>query len=791
MRIGILTFHKSINYGAYMQCLALSYEVAKRFPSSSVEVVNYSSLKMEKNYKVKFNRSMLKHPLEYPYRKARIKVFASAQNYLPLSDCYIIEDSCENVFQYIREHYDVIIVGSDAVFNWIKRGFPNPYLLDMGAEENNPIRLSYAASAFGMGMEHVTDERREIFGNSLSHFKFIGVRDDYTKTLVKYCCNEATPVFTCDPTAFLDLDYVYSLLGQTKETFKEYFFKKYHLNPNKRLICIMGTSRTLVKRLKQEYGKTHTIVAVYSATGAEDKYLYNIPPLEWALLFGLCDITLTNFFHGTLLSIRNGTPVISIEHTSFGAEYKGKMQDVQERMCMDDCFFSLSRAKADNWQAVIDKVDELLSDETIRDTIECNRMCLCSSCEPFFDKLGKILGEENIRKFSQDKASIIRNQVEVLRNPSTLATDRSACTGCRLCEKVCPQGAISFSTENGFMSYSVDKDKCVGCTLCNKVCPVAKEQTKKDPISVWALRDKDNESLLCSSSGGAFGLIARNFIFNGGVVSGVAYTNDIKATHKIAHTLDDVKDFHGSKYVQADMANIYFDIEEELKSGKKVLASGTPCQIAAIKSYFGDKYPNLYTLDLICHGVQSQTIFEEYIKELEAENGKKIVDFKFRDKTNGWKKSNVKIVYKDNTFDIMTRAECEYFNYFNYLRPSCYHCHFRGFNNKSDITIGDYWGIESLSDEFNDDKGVSIALVHTSKGTEMLSQLSNAEIIESNLEHALKTHAKLKKSIPVPPHRDKFFSTLENCGYRKARKYYLNATRLYRTKVWFKRKMKK
>ena len=149
MRIGILTFHRSINYGAYMQALSLSHEIQTRFPDHQVEVIDYTSLAMEKNYKVRFKKRMLRYPLEFFRKIRRKKVFRDSLKYLPLSPEHIIEDDTERIFEYIRGRYDVVVVGSDAVWNWIKRGFPNPYLLDIG---EGVTKLSYAASAFGMGI---------------------------------------------------------------------------------------------------------------------------------------------------------------------------------------------------------------------------------------------------------------------------------------------------------------------------------------------------------------------------------------------------------------------------------------------------------------------------------------------------------------------------------------------------------------------------------------------------------------------------------------------------------------
>ncbi|MBE6574080.1 MAG: 4Fe-4S dicluster domain-containing protein [Ruminococcaceae bacterium] len=363
-----------------------------------------------------------------------------------------------------------------------------------------------------------------------------------------------------------------------------------------------------------------------------------------------------------------------------------------------------------------------------------------------------------------------------------------SCMGCMLCAEKCPKGAIKIEKKAGYYHPVVDIDKCIECGLCNKLCPVNAPKKSNEPKEIYALRTKNEDKLRASSSGGAAGLLSERIIAMGGVVSGVVYDDKMHPVHRIARTDKELSALRGSKYVQSAMGNIYSELKCELEKGIPVLATGTPCQIAAIKNYFGDRYENLYTMDLICHGVQSPVVFENYIAQLEGQYGKKVTDFKFRDKTKGWKKSNVKVTFEDGSDVIMTRSECEYFRYFDYLRQSCYNCHFRNFNNYSDVTVGDYWGIETLTDRFDDDKGVSIMLVHTEKGSQLAAQIKeNAEICDSNLEHAVKTHKKLKKSIAQPKYRDPFFSILENKGYDKARKFQNKKTRMFNIKKKIKR----
>ncbi len=770
MRIGILTFHRSINYGAFMQCLALSHEMQKRLPDDEVEVVDYNSVIMENNYKVRprLNRHALGHPLEFGQKIKRKKAFRRALRFLPLSPEQIIDDGCDRVFDYIRGRYDLVVTGSDAVWNWIKRGFPNPYLLGFG---DGPRRMSYGASAFGMGMKYLTDERKEKLSEWFSGYEYVGVRDEHTASLVRECSPEIKVEFNCDPTAFLDLDYVYSLLGETRETFRRRIYEKYHIPGDKRLICVMGTDRRLVRKIREKYRDTHRVIAVFSETGAEDVFMYDLDPLEWSLVFGLCDLTLTNFFHGTLLSLRNSTPVISIDHTDFGAGGKGKMEDALERMDLRDCFFVRQDALADGWERVLAKADELISDRNIRNIIESNRRRLVESAESFFAALGCKTGSEDI---SPAPRRICR--VDSLPGAS--------CAGCGLCAVRCPAEAITFIRENGFDMPSIDKEKCTGCGLCSRICPVNRPPEPKKPSRVVALCDRDEKRRAASSSGGAVGLFADLIFKKGGAVSGVVYDGGMRPVFRIARSEEEYAPMRGSKYVQASTEGLFAALESELAAGRPVLMTGVPCQTAAVREYFGGKYDGLYTLDLICHGVQSPELFACYISRLEKKYGSRVTDFRFRDKANGWKKSNVRVVFENGEELIMTRAECDYFRYFDYLRNSCYRCRFRGFRSAADLTVGDYWGVETLTDLFSDDRGASIVLCNTAKGEELLCGIEEGALtVESDIDHALATHRKLTSSIPVPPPRNRFFDVLGRKGCRKAIAYHRRRTLPYNVKV--------
>ncbi len=384
-KIGILTFHRSINYGAYMQCLSLSHYLTERFPDCRVEVIDYESRRMHDNYVPKLSLSYIRHPLIYNNKKKQYKSFLNVLKFLPLSDKYFVFDGNNPEFSaHISNNYDIVIVGSDAVFNWIKRGFPNPYIMQF----DNVKKLSYAASAYGMSKDAITPEQIEAFGKSLETFEFIGVRDNYTNDLVKSANKKLSPTFTCDPTVFLDLNYVLKLLGHTKESYKDYIYQKYKLPKNKKLVGVMESNSDLVNALKQKYSSEYHFVGLYTHTKNIDTFIANINPLEWSLIFGLFNFTITNYFHGTLLSLRNHTPVLSFDRTEFSKTNEGKIHDVMRRMDLLDCYF---QGKYD-LQVAMNKVEHITKnrDEYVK-KIANNLNVLQSSRDEFEKYLEKLL----------------------------------------------------------------------------------------------------------------------------------------------------------------------------------------------------------------------------------------------------------------------------------------------------------------------------------------------------------------------------------------------------------------
>lgn len=300
------------------------------------------------------------------------------------------------------------------------------------------------------------------------------------------------------------------------------------------------------------------------------------------------------------------------------------------------------------------------------------------------------------------------------------------CCGCGACLNVCPKNAISFREDaEGFAYPSVDEGKCIDCSLCVKVCPVLSPDVERLPLKVYAAKNRDLQERIQSSSGGMFLPLAREVLRQGGQVFGVEFSEDFRsARHACASDADGVKRFSGSKYIQSDTGRTYSRTKMFLENGVPVLYSGTPCQIAGLRKFLRKDYENLYTVDLVCHGVPSPGIWRRYMDETAPEGTASV---NFRDKVTGWKRFS--LVMKDCSGKVLfSQREDE--NVFMdgflknlYLRPSCYLCPARKGRSGSDLTIADYWHLKKTLPDFDDNTGVGLVLVNTAKGARLFDSV--------------------------------------------------------------------
>lgn len=341
------------------------------------------------------------------------------------------------------------------------------------------------------------------------------------------------------------------------------------------------------------------------------------------------------------------------------------------------------------------------------------------------------------------------------------------CCGCAACVQKCPKQCISLQEDNeGFLYPKVNTETCIDCGICEKVCPVLNPYEACEPHQVFAAINKDEKIRMESSSGGIFSLLAEPIIRDGGVVFGARFDEEWQVTLDYTENIEGLSAFRGSKYVQARTGNTYKQCEQFLKEGRKVLFTGSPCQIAGLHHYLRKEYENLVSCDFVCHGVPSPKVWRMYLEEVVEGGNRAICDISFRNKDNGWKAFNFKISYNSNS-KATTFSSCHRDNLFMraflrdmILRPSCHNCKAKQGRSKSDITIADFWGIDKSHPEMDDDKGTGLIIIYSEKGKSSLAW-SQIEYIQAKYNEASSFNNGLKPSMPVHPNRTKFFKKLD------------------------------
>ena len=361
--------------------------------------------------------------------------------------------------------------------------------------------------------------------------------------------------------------------------------------------------------------------------------------------------------------------------------------------------------------------------------------------------------------------------------PPLFAENKDCCC-CWACVNVCPHQAILMKEDQyGFLYPQIDESLCVGCGLCRKVCNYQNGEVTNVPLETFAAIGKDTQLTRKSTSGGIFASIARQYLEDGGYVCGACFDEGWNVKHEIISKTEDLSKLQGSKYLQSSIGSCYTEIKKLLAEGKKVLFSGTPCQVDGLYGFLRKPFDNLTTIDIVCHGVPNNKMFHDYLFYLEKRHDGRIISFVFRDKVLGWG-CHGRVAFdtpKGKVEKKQWESSTSYIHYFEegwIYRENCYHCKYACLHRPADITLGDFWGIEKAHPEFlgkggwNEEDGISLVVANTDKGKKLIGNCREIlDLRPSTFEKASARNGNLRHPTPLPKGRNSFMKLYKTDGW--------------------------
>lgn len=717
MKIGIVTFHRALNYGAVLQAYALQ----KFLDSLNIDscVVDYRSAYMEHFYKpvkanpVKDPLKFAKELLYFKKNKEKRKNFdLFIEQYIkttgPIRSYSELED--------LNEHFDLFLAGSDQVWNWRWSGFDRTYFLDFADISK---RYSYAAS---FGFDMVQENQQETYATLLNTFQALSVREKTGVEIIKKVTGRRA-INHVDPTLLLSNEDWNSLAETPGE--KGYV-----------LLYTLEKSEELENLAAQLAEERHVqVIRIVDAIRKVDKYVCRgfMSPAEFVGLFANASCIVTNSYHGLMFS------------------------------CIFEKEFHLAYQKEKN------APNSRLMDFVTEYGLE-TRVFGTSSYAP-----EKAVDYHKIQERLQDRRDESRNYLQGIcgfRTGVTGSMSRSHCCGCRACELICSKHAIHFEPDKeGFLYPYVDSELCIQCGRCVSVCAFSQFQgsVTARPLQTLIAKHQADEIRERSRSGGAFVAISDQVLGMGGVVYGVSLDKNFQAAHARAETREERNMFCGSKYVQSDTGHTFAQVIQDLRDGRTVLFSGTGCQVDGLKHYLSmherDGYTGqLLTCDIICHGVMSPLVWENNLSYIRSKYGDNLQAVNFRDKRYGWDSHVESYTYIDYICRSDVYSSVFYENVA--LRPSCYGCPYTSLQRTADITLADAWGLKRNYAQWDDNRGVSLIFLNTQAGIQLFESAAHLKYTEVPLDDFMQPN--MQHPTARPAGRGDFWDSLFQNGFETA-----------------------
>ncbi len=745
VKMGVVTNFDTKNYGSVLQAYALQTKLRelgcdpfvlkaqKNSRKSPVSRIKNLLVRSGNNYSVSEKLDIKRSKKAFTEKNNKLKQFVdnkiTVRTCTPSSARLVIGDA------------DVMIAGSDQIWSPTAKMISEFTTLQFVPDHIK--RYSFAAS---IGATDLDEESQKILEQGLERFSEVTVRESSAVSILSQLTD--TPVsVTLDPTFLYDGEYWASLA--CAPTVKEPYIFVYMLRPE-------PVTLAAAKALSD---KTGYKILLFSNRIVEDPRIINVTNAGIEEFLGYIKeaaYVVTNSFHGTAFSVQFKKRFVSVAVSGSGM----RVTDFLELLDLKDRIIAsadqIGRLENDiKWQSV----DERIVTERNKAT----------------DYLRRIASDIDEKQSYSSCPVLFRDETE--------------CCGCGACANACPKNAIKMVADKyGYLYPQVDKDLCVGCGVCKNVCSYQNGYKRGSVLKTYGAVAASDKTRLNSSSGGIFTALAENVISNGGIVFGCSMETVEDLLTPMHVEISDVNDLHKlkkSKYAQSKIGDTYSQVKKHLQNERIVLFSGTACQIAGLKGYLGNKdYNNLFTVDIICHGVPSAKLLNDYISLIEKKKKIKVTAVDFRDKKYGWgvkgtitgiKNGVVKELYFDS-------FNSSYYNLYlkaGFYRENCYSCPYANSERPGDVTLGDFWGVDKQHPEWlgqnkwNKSQGISCILVNNSQGSSLLDLYGkNIELKDCTLDEITFKNKMLLRPSRVFAGREEILEQYSKGGYEAVDKWF-------------------
>lgn len=717
--VGVIGWWHNSNYGSMLTYYAL-HQTLKNLGYSVLmihEALGYETGRVKWNYN------------NAPHRFAKARYdFTEQVHYKDLPQYNNICDS--------------FIVGSDQLWNPHIGRVNSDCFLDFTADDKK--RISYGTSFGNAGVLESRPNFVKKNYDNLRRFDAVSVREDYAVKAARDNFN-VKAVRVADPVFLPDISEYLTLAEQAENKIEGEYLLAFILDPTE-------AKKNVIVKLADKLGYKRIFVLTdpYQTAISKAEQIFSEPNME---MFKLEQISPENF----LCAYKNAAYVVtdSFHGTCFSYIFRKNF----------NVFYNILRG-ADRFVSVVGLMG-----------LENRRIYEDEHTEPDTAPIDYSAAEKSVNSLRDLSLDWLKKSLEtpkenlpsiLCRDNVSVVLDKKMCTGCSVCSLICPTKAITMQENGeGFLNPVIDKNKCVYCGLCTEKCISENPSYKNTPQPKCYAVHADDEIRKISSSGGMFTVAANYIIDKGGYVCGAAYKDNFRVEHIIINDRNELQRLRGSKYMQSNPENVYPQVKDLLSEGKTVLFTGLPCQVAGLYSYLGKDYDNLYTIDLVCHGITSSKVFEKYHKDVLNNQPLQSLEFKAKEPW-GWH-AGINAYFTDGTkYSVPCETDPYFVAYLNSVskNTTCGSCTVNRLPRQGDLTIGDFWGIEH-DPEMNDKKGTSVVLVNNEKAQRFFDDLKQTmkKVKEEPLQIAIKGNHSIEHPYTLHKNRNTFFEKLDDMDF--------------------------